>query len=157
MREYRDGTPLATGSDSAFMSAFSATCYSFSSYVADFGSEHPAARQAAAALIVTILFALPAAALADPGSEASAAAHGAAAALPAMGLYVAPRPGRPPRPCAGVAGEARRHAYRFARRPECPAPNAPISEHSKGRRSAPSSAMIALSDERLGGRTRIAR
>ena len=35
LREYRDGTLLATGSGSAFMSAFSAAHYSFSPYVAD--------------------------------------------------------------------------------------------------------------------------
>ncbi len=88
LREYRDGTLLATGSGSAFMSAFSAAYYSFSPYVSDLEREHPAFRQAAAVLIAPMLHALSVAALADPNSEASVAAHGVAAVLLAMGMYV---------------------------------------------------------------------
>ena len=88
LREYRDGTPLATGSGSAFMSAFSAAYHSFSPHVADLEREHPAFRQAVSALIAPILHALSVAALAGPGSEASVAAHGTAAVLLAMGMYV---------------------------------------------------------------------
>ena len=117
LREYRDGALLATGYGSASMSAFSAAYCPFSPYVADLEREHPTARQAAA-LIVTILFALSVAALADHGSEASVAAHGVAVVLPATGLTS--RPGRGGRcaPALEWAGAARRHAYRFARRPE---------------------------------------
>ena len=89
LREYRDGTPLATGSGSASMSAFSAAYYSFSPHVADIEREHPAFRQAVAVLIVPMLHALSLVALADPGSEASVAAHGVAALLLVAGLYVA--------------------------------------------------------------------
>ena len=87
LREYRDGTLLATGSGSAFMSAFSAAYYSFSPYVADLEREHPAFRQAVSVLIAPMLHALSVAALADPNSEASVAVHGIAAVLLAMGLY----------------------------------------------------------------------
>ena len=79
---------LATGYGSAFMSAFSAAYYSFSPHVADLEREHPAFRQAVSALIAPILHALSVAALAGPGSEASVAAHGTAAVLLAMGMYV---------------------------------------------------------------------
>ena len=89
LREYRDGTLLATGSGSAFMSAFSAAYYSFSPHVADLEREHPAFRQAVAVLIAPMLHALSVAALADPGSEASVAAHGVAAILLAAGMYAA--------------------------------------------------------------------
>ena len=45
LREYRDGTLLATGSGSAFMSAFSAAYYSFSPHMADLENEYPALRR----------------------------------------------------------------------------------------------------------------
>ena len=88
LREYRDGTLPATGSGSAFMSAFSAAYYSLSPHAADLEREHPAFRQAVAAVIAPLLHALHVAALADPHSEASVALHGAAAVLLAAGMYV---------------------------------------------------------------------
>ncbi len=87
LREYRDETLMSTGHGRAIMPAFSAAYYSFSPHVADMEREHPAVRQAVAALIAPLLYALQAAALADHGSDASVLAHGAAAALLAAGLY----------------------------------------------------------------------
>ena len=113
LREYRDGTLLATGSGSAFMSAFSAAYYSFSPHVADLGREYPAFRQAVAAMIAPMLHALHVAALADPGSEASVALHGIAALLIVAGLYVGA-------PAAGAAVAAR--ALRGRRRSRCGGP-----------------------------------
>ena len=99
LREYRDGTLLATGSGSAFMSAFSAAYYSFSPHVADMEREYPAFRQAVAAAIAPMLHALQVASLADPGSESSVALHGIAALLLVVGLYVGA-------PVAGAAAAA---------------------------------------------------
>ena len=111
LREYRDGTLLATGYGSAFMSAFSAAYYSFSPHVADIEREHPAFRQAVSALIAPMLHALSVAALADPDSEASVAAHGVAALLLVAGLYVAAPAG-----AAAVALRWRRGQSRPGRR-----------------------------------------
>ena len=108
-----DGTLLATGSGSAFMSAFSAAYYSFSPHVADLEREYPAFRQAAAAAIAPMLHALHVEALADPSSEESVVLHGIAALLLVMGLYVGlPRPERPspPEPCAGAGLRQSAHA-----------------------------------------------
>ena len=66
LREYGDGTLLATGLDSAFMSAFSGAYYSFSPHVADLESEYPAFWQAVAAAIAPMLHAFQVAALAAP-------------------------------------------------------------------------------------------
>ena len=104
LREYRDGTLLATRSGSAFMSAFSAAYYSFSPHVADLEREHPAFRQAVAAMIAPLLHALHIAALADPHSEASVALHGAAALLLVAGMYV----GVPTAGAAVLRGRLRR-------------------------------------------------
>ena len=87
LREYRDETLMSTGHGRAIVPAFSAAYYSFSPHVADLEREHPAIRQAVAALIAPLLYALQAAALADHGSDESVLAHGAAAALLAAGLY----------------------------------------------------------------------
>ena len=89
LREYRDGTLLATGHGSAFMSAFSAVYYAFSPHVADLEREHPAVRHAVAALAAPMLHALPVAALADPESNLEVAAYGAAALAAIAGMYVA--------------------------------------------------------------------
>ena len=88
LREYRDGTLTATGHGQAAMAAFSAAYYAFSPHVADLEREHPALRQAAAALIAPLIYALQVAAMANSGSEASVAAHGIAALLLAAGMYV---------------------------------------------------------------------
>ena len=89
LREYRDATLMATGHGQAFMSAFSAAYYAFSPHVADMERGHPAVRDAIAAMLAPMLHALSVAAMADPDSEASVAAHGIAAVLLAAGMYVA--------------------------------------------------------------------
>ena len=111
LREYRDTTLLATGPGSAFMSAFSAAYYAFSPHVADLEREHPAFRHTAAALIAPMLHLLQVAAWADPASDASVVAHGAAAALLAAGLYA----GIPAAGAALAAGAVRRRRCRSAR------------------------------------------
>ena len=88
LREYRDGTLMATGPGQAAMAAFSAAYYAISPHVADLERGHPALRQAIASLIAPLLYALQVAAMADPGSEESVAAHGIAALLLAAGMYV---------------------------------------------------------------------
>ena len=104
LREYRDTTLLASGHGSAFMSSFSAAYYAFSPHVADLEREHPAVRQAVAALIAPMLYSLQVATQADPASEASVVAHGIAAILLVAGMYV----GAPAAVAAGAAGIARR-------------------------------------------------
>ena len=109
LREYRDGTLMSTGHGRAIVPAFSAAYYAFSPHVADLEREHPAVRQAAAALIAPLLYALQAAALADHGSDASVLAHGAAAALLAAGLYAGiPAAALAAAGAAGAAMAARR-------------------------------------------------
>ena len=100
LREYRDGTLLATGPGAAFMSSFSTVYYAFSPHVADLEREHPAVRQAVAALIAPLLYSLQVAAQADPASDGSVVAHGVAALLLVAGLYVGA-------PAAGAAAAAR--------------------------------------------------
>ena len=87
LREYRDGTLLATGSGSAFMSAFSQAYYAFSPQVADLEREHPALRQAVAALMTPMLYTLQVATHADPASEDSVLAYGIAAMLLVSVVY----------------------------------------------------------------------
>ena len=87
LREYRDGTLLATGSGSAFMSAFSSAYYAFSPQVADLEREHPAFRQAVAALMTPMLYTLQVATHADPASEDSVLAYGIAAMLLVSVVY----------------------------------------------------------------------
>ena len=100
LREYRDGTLLATDSGSAFMSSFSAAYYAFSPHVADLEREHPALRQAVAALIAPMLYSLQVATQADPASEGSVLAYGIAAMSLVAGLYVGA-------PLVGAAATAR--------------------------------------------------
>ena len=106
LREYRDETLLATGPGSAFMSAFSAAYYSFSPHMADLEREHPALRHAVAALAAPMLHLLQVAAWADPASDISVVAHGAAAALLVAGMYA----GMPAAGAALVVGAVRRRA-----------------------------------------------
>ena len=87
LREYRDGTLLATGSGSAFMSAFSSAYYAFSPQVADLEREHPALRQAVAALMTPMLYTLQVATQADPASEDSVLAYAIAAMLLVSVVY----------------------------------------------------------------------
>ena len=89
LREVRDGTLLTTESGRAFMSAFGAAYYSFSPQVADLEREHPALRQAAAALLAPMLHALSVVGAAEPGSEHGVAAYGALAIAMVAGMYVA--------------------------------------------------------------------
>ena len=104
LREYRDTTLLASGPGSAFMSSFSAAYYAFSPHVADLEREHPAVRQAVAALIAPMLYSLQVATQADPGSDSSVVAHGIAAILLVAGMYV----GAPAVGAAAAVGIARR-------------------------------------------------
>ena len=103
LREVRDGTLMTTESGRAFMSAFSAAYYSFSPQVADLERSHPALRQAAAALVAPMLYALSVVEAAEPGSEGDAVLYGALAiamvagmyaAAPAAGMWYAARAGR---------------------------------------------------------------
>ena len=112
LREYRDGTLLATGPGAAFMSSFSTVYYAFSPHVADLEREHPAVRQAVAALIAPLLYSLQVAAQADPASDGSVVAHGVAALLLVAGLYV----GAPVAGAAAAAQAARRLRQRRASR-----------------------------------------
>ena len=89
LREVRDSTLLTTESGRAFMSAFGAAYYSFSPQVADLERGHPAIRQAVAALVAPMLYALQVVDMAEPGSEASVAAYGALAIALVAGMYVA--------------------------------------------------------------------
>ena len=111
LREYRDETLLATGPGSAFMSAFSAAYYAFSPHVADLEREHPALRHAVAALAAPMLHLLQVAAWADPASDISVVAHGAAAALLVAGLYA----GMPAAGAVLVSKSVRRRRCRRAR------------------------------------------
>ncbi len=104
LREYRDGTLLATGSGSAFMSAFSSAYYAFSPQVADLEREHPAFRQAVAALMMPMLYTLQVATHADPASEDSVLAYGIAAMLLVSVVYA----GAPAAGAVAVAWAVRR-------------------------------------------------
>ena len=110
LREYRDGTLLATGSGSAFMSTFSSAYYAFSPQVADLEREHPALRQAVAALMTPMLYTLQVATHADPASEDSVLAYGIAAMLLVSVVYA----GVPAAGAVAVAWAVRRR--RRARR-----------------------------------------
>ena len=89
LREVRDGTLLTTESGRAFMSAFSAAYYSFSPQVADLERSSPAARDAVAALVAPMLYALSVVEAAEPGSEHEVVAYGALAIALVAGMYVA--------------------------------------------------------------------
>ena len=89
LREVRDGTLMTTEAGRAFMSAFGTAYYAFSPQVADLEREHPALRQAVAALAAPMLFALQVVDAAEPGSEASVVAYGALAISLVAGMYVA--------------------------------------------------------------------
>ena len=89
LREVRDNTLLTTESGRAFMSVFGAAYYSFSPQVADLEREHPAFRQAAAALLAPMLYALSVVGAAEPGPEHGVAAYGAQAIAMVAGMYVA--------------------------------------------------------------------
>ena len=89
LRELRDSTILSTESGRAFMSAFGAVYYAFSPQVADLEREHPAFRQAVAALAAPMLHALRVVDAAEPGSELDVAAYGALAIALAAGMYAA--------------------------------------------------------------------
>ena len=104
LREYRDGTLLATGSGSAFMSAFSSAYYAFSPQVADLEREHPALRQAVAALMTPMLYTLQVATHADPASEDSVLAYGIVAMLLVSVVYA----GAPAAGAVAVAWAVRR-------------------------------------------------
>ena len=101
LREVRDSTLLTTESGRAFMSAFGAAYYAFSPQVADLEREHPALRQAVAALAAPLLYALTVVEAAEPGSEAGVVAYGALAIALVAGVYVAA-------PAAGAWYAARR-------------------------------------------------
>ena len=109
LREYRDGTLLATGAGSAIVPHLSSAYYAFSPHVADLEREHPIFRQAVAAAIAPLLHALEVAAWADPDSESSVITHGIAAVLLAAGLYAGA-------PAAGAAAAARALRGRRAKR-----------------------------------------
>ena len=89
LREVRDTTLLSTESGRAFMSAFSQAYYAFSPQVADLERSHPALRQAAAALVAPMLYALSVVEAAEPGSERDVVAYGALAIALVAGMYVA--------------------------------------------------------------------
>ena len=89
LREIRDNTLLTTESGRAFMGAFGAAYYAFSPQVADLEREHPALRQAIAALAAPMLLALQVAGGAEPGSEAGVLAYGILAIGLVAGMYVA--------------------------------------------------------------------
>ena len=89
LREVRDSTLLTTESGRAFMAAFGAAYYAFSPHVADLEREHPAFRQAVAALVAPMLLALHVVDSAEPGSEHSVAAYGMLAISLVAGMYVA--------------------------------------------------------------------
>ena len=89
LREIRDGTLLTTESGRAFMSAFGTAYYAFSPQVADLEREHPALRQAVAALAAPMLLALQVVDSAEAGSEQSVVAYGALAIALVAGMYVA--------------------------------------------------------------------
>ena len=89
LREIRDNTLLTTESGRAFMAAFGAAYYAFSPQVADLEREHPALRNAVAALAAPMLLALQVAGAAEPGSEAGVAAYGILAIGLVAGMYVA--------------------------------------------------------------------
>ena len=103
LREVRDNTLLTTESGRAFMSAFGAAYYSFSPQVADLEREHPALRQAVAALVAPMLYALSVVESAEPGSESDAVLYGTLAIAMVAGMYVAA-------PAAGMWYAARRLA-----------------------------------------------
>ena len=89
LREMRDSTLLSTESGRAFMSAFGAAYYAFSPQVADLERGHPAFRQAVAALVAPMLYALSVVEAAEPGSEMDVVAYGALAISLVAGMYVA--------------------------------------------------------------------
>ena len=71
------------------MAAFGTAYYAFSPHVADLEREHPAFRQAVAALVAPMLLALQVVDSAEPGSEHSVVAYGALAISLVAGMYVA--------------------------------------------------------------------
>ena len=89
LREVRDSTLLSTESGRAFMSVFSSAYYAFSPQVADLERSHPAFRQAVAAFVAPMLYALSIVEAAEPGSEQDVAAYGALAIALVAGMYVA--------------------------------------------------------------------
>ena len=112
LRELRDSTILSTESGRAFMSAFGAAYYAFSPQVADLEREHPAFRQAVAALAAPMLHALQVVDAAEPGSELGVAAYGALAIALAAGMYAAA-------PAYGAWHAARLAGRRRRRRRSC--------------------------------------
>ena len=107
LREVRDNTLMTTESGRAFMSAFSAAYYSFSPQVADLERSHPALRQAVAALVAPMLYALSIVDVAEPGSETDTVLYGALAIAMVAGMYVAA-------PAAGMWYAARAGRRLFA-------------------------------------------
>ena len=101
LREVRDSTLLTTESGRAFMSAFGSAYYAFSPQVADLERGHPAFRQAVAAFVAPMLYALSVVEAAEPGSESDVVAYGALAISLVAGMYVAA-------PAAGIWYAARR-------------------------------------------------
>ena len=91
------------------MASFGAAYYAFSPQVADLEREHPALRNAAAALAAPMLLALQVAGAAEPGSEAGVVAYGILAVGLVAGMYVAA-------PAAGVWYAARIARGRLGRR-----------------------------------------
>ena len=94
LREVRDGTLLATGSGTAFMSAFNTAYYSFSPAVADMERQSPLFRQAVQAfiapMIATLSVVMPLAEThSGEGSEGSVVAYGIASLAILAGMYVA--------------------------------------------------------------------
>ena len=83
------------------MSAFGAAYHAFSPQVADLEREDPTLRQAVAALVAPMLYALSVVEAAEPGSERDVVAYGALAISLVAGMYVAA-------PAAGAWYAARR-------------------------------------------------
>ena len=112
LREVRDGTVLSTGAGAAFMSAFNTAYYAVSPAVADLEREHPAVREAVRVAVAPALYAVQAASLAEPGSDASVVAYGIASISLLAAAYVAA-----PAAAAAVACSAcRRARRRYGRR-----------------------------------------
>ena len=112
LREVRDGTVLSTGAGAAFMSAFNTAYYAVSPTVADLEREHPAVREAVRVAVAPALYAVQAASLAEPGSDASVVAYGIASISLLAAAYVA----APAAAAAAACSACRRARRRYGRR-----------------------------------------
>ncbi len=93
LREVRDGTLLATGSGTAFMSAFNTAYYAFSPAVADMERQNPLFRQAVQAaitpMVATLSAVMPLAAQDGQADEHAVVLYGVASLALLAGMYVA--------------------------------------------------------------------